>query len=72
MFIRTIEVNNYRTLENFSINFNGYYTAISGKNNAGKSNVLRAIKTIVDSGFHFRIRGNSILGISNFNRKDER
>ena len=71
MFIRTIEVSNYRTLENFSINFNGYYTAISGKNNAGKSNVLRAIKTIVDSGFHFRIRGNSILGISNFNRKDE-
>ena len=69
MFIRTIEVSNYRTLENFSINFNGYYTAISGKNNAGKSNVLRAIKTIVDSGFHFRIRGNSILGISNFNRK---
>lgn len=71
MFIRNLEVKNYRTLEDFSITFNGYYTAISGKNNAGKSNVIRAIKTIVQSGLHFRIRGNSIMGISDFNRKEE-
>lgn len=71
MFVKKLEVKNYRTLENIDIEFNGFYTAISGKNNAGKSNVLRAIKTIVDSGFHFKIRGNSIMGISNFNRKDE-
>ena len=71
MFIKNLEVKNYRTLEDFNITFNGYYTAISGKNNAGKSNVIRAIKTIVESGLHFRIRGNSIMGISDFNRKEE-
>ena len=71
MFIKKISVENFRTLENFSVEFNGYFTAISGKNNAGKSNVLRAMKTLLDSGLHFRIRGNSILGISNFNWKEE-
>lgn len=71
MFIRNIDAINYRTLENLEISFNGYYTAISGKNNAGKSNVLRAIKTILHSGMHFRIRGNSIMGISNFDRNEE-
>lgn len=71
MFIRKITAKNYRTLEDFSLNFENYYTALSGKNNAGKSNVLRAIRTIIDSGLHFRIRGNSIMGISGFNWKDE-
>lgn len=71
MFIKSLEANNYRTLENFRIVFNGYYTAISGKNNAGKSNILRAIRTIVHSGIHFRIKGNSIMGISDFDRKEE-
>ena len=71
MFIKSLEANNYRTLENFRIVFNGYYTAISGKNNAGKSNILRAIRTIVHSGVHFRIKGNSIMGISDFDRKEE-
>lgn len=42
MFIKSLEASNFRTLENFNVVFNGYYTAISGKNNAGKSNILRA------------------------------
>lgn len=71
MFIKSIEIKNYRTLEDIYFDFHGYYTAISGKNNAGKSNILRAIKTLVDSGLHFRIRGNSIMGISSFNWKEE-
>lgn len=71
MFINKLSAKNFRTLEDFSICFNNYYTAISGRNNAGKSNVLRAIRTIMDTGLHFRIRGNSIMGISNFNWKDE-
>lgn len=50
MFIKSLEASNFRTLENFNVVFNGYYTAISGKNNAGKSNILRAIRTIVHSG----------------------
>jgi len=71
MFIKRLEVKNFRTLENFSIDFNGYYTAISGKNNAGKSNVLRAIRTVLHSGVHFRIKGNSIMGLSNLDIKEE-
>lgn len=71
MFIKSLEASNFRTLENFNVFFNGYYTAISGKNNAGKSNILRAIRTIVHSGIHFRIKGNSIMGISDFDRKEE-
>lgn len=71
MFIKSLEASNFRTLENFNVVFNGYYTAISGKNNAGKSNILRAIRTIVHSGIHFRIKGNSIMGISDFDRKEE-
>ncbi|MBO4582353.1 MAG: AAA family ATPase [Bacteroidales bacterium] len=71
MRIKQIKIQNYRTLENVEVTFNGYYTAISGKNNAGKSNIVRAIKTLVDSRLHFRIRGNSITGISNFNWKEE-
>lgn len=71
MFIKSLEANNFRTLENFSVVFNGYYIAISGKNNAGKSNILRAIRTILHSGIHFRIKGNSIMGISDFDRKEE-
>ena len=63
MFINKLSAKNFRTLEDFSICFNNYYTAISGRNNAGKSNVLRAIRTIMDTGLHFRIRGNSIMGI---------
>ena len=71
MFIKSLEASNFRTLENFNVVFNGYYTAISGKNNAGKSNILRAIRTIVHSGIHFRIKGSSIMGISDFDRKEE-
>lgn len=71
MFIREFEAVNYRTLENIKITFNGYYAAISGKNNAGKSNVLRAIRTILYSDLHFRIKGNSIMGLSNFDLNEE-
>ncbi len=37
-------VKNFRTLEDVTVQFNGYYTAISGQNNAGKTTLLRAIR----------------------------
>lgn len=43
MFLKKITTTNYRTLCDFSLEFSDYYTAICGKNNAGKSNVIRAI-----------------------------
>jgi predicted ATP-dependent endonuclease of OLD family len=44
MRIQDITVNNYRTLVDCSVNFPDYYSAISGKNNAGKSNLLRVMR----------------------------
>lgn len=37
-------VKNFRTLEDITVTFNGYYTAISGQNNAGKTTLLRAVR----------------------------
>lgn len=47
MQITRIEAKNYRCLENCIINFPSYYSAISAKNNAGKSNVLRIIRALL-------------------------
>ena len=71
MIIRRFEAHNYRTLENVELTFNGYYTAISGKNNAGKSNIIRAIRGILNQGMRLRIRGNSIFSVDAFEWNDE-
>ena len=71
MIIRSIKIKNYRTLENVEIAFNGYYTAISGKNNAGKSNVIKAIRGILNQGMRFRMRGGSYFGVESFDWADD-
>lgn len=71
MIIKKIVAKNYRTLEDVELKFSGYYTAISGKNNAGKSNIIRAIRSILNQGMRFRLRGGSILGLEGFDWKDE-
>lgn len=43
MKIERIEVKNYRTLEDVRVNFDGYYSAISGQNNAGKTSLIRVL-----------------------------
>ena len=47
MKIRSIELKNYRSIEDCKIEFEDFYTAICGKNNSGKSNILRAILNIL-------------------------
>lgn len=58
MKIERIEVKNYRTLENVKVNFDGYYSAISGQNNAGKTALIRVLSnTFKDNSreiFYFR------------------
>lgn len=71
MIIKKNIATNYRTLENVELNFNGFYTAISGKNNAGKSNVIRAIRGILNPGMRLRLRGGSIFSVENFDWKDD-
>jgi AAA15 family ATPase/GTPase len=46
MKIERIEIKNFKTLENVAIDFDGYFSAISGRNNAGKTTVIKAIKSI--------------------------
>ena len=44
MKLSSLHVKNFRTLEDVTVRFNGFYTAISGQNNAGKTTLLRAIR----------------------------
>jgi predicted ATP-dependent endonuclease of OLD family len=43
MIITKISAKNYRSLEDIEIEFNPYYNALSGKNNSGKSNLIKAV-----------------------------
>lgn len=71
MFIKKLIVKNYRTLENIEVNFNGYYTAISGKNNAGKSNIFRAIRGIFNRRVRLRMLGGAFLGMDGLDWNDD-
>jgi predicted ATP-dependent endonuclease of OLD family len=44
MKLEHLRIRNYRTIEDLSLNFPTYYSALSGKNDSGKSNVLRAVR----------------------------
>ncbi|WLD12930.1 ATP-dependent nuclease [Planctellipticum variicoloris] len=44
MKLENVAVSNYRTLQDVSVTFRGFYTAISGQNNAGKTTLIRAIR----------------------------
>lgn len=44
MKLNHMHVLNFRTLEDVAVTYHGYYTAISGQNNAGKTSMLRAIR----------------------------
>lgn len=59
MKISRIEIQNFRSIENMAIDFEDYYTAICGKNNCGKSNILRAILSILRSSYKERINFNT-------------
>lgn len=43
MIVKSLSARNYRSLNNVEIKFNSYYNALSGKNNSGKSNLIRAL-----------------------------
>lgn len=44
MKVERVGVQNYRTLEDITIDFSGYYTAISGRNNAGKTTLIKVLR----------------------------
>ena len=47
MKIEKLNIENYRTIEKLEISLDSYYTAISGRNNSGKSNILRVLRFIL-------------------------
>ncbi|HTC01104.1 MAG TPA: AAA family ATPase [Ferruginibacter sp.] len=48
MKIKNIGLKNFRSFEDSLIEFEDFYTAICGKNNSGKSNVIRAILNVLE------------------------
>ncbi|WP_414902186.1 ATP-dependent nuclease [Sphingomonas flavalba] len=49
MKIASLSAKNFRSLEDFSVDFSDNFTAISGKNDSGKSNIFEAIKLLIGS-----------------------
>lgn len=47
MRLATLSVRNFRTIETLDLAFPGAYTAICGANDSGKTNVVRAIRTLM-------------------------
>jgi putative ATP-dependent endonuclease of the OLD family len=47
MKIARLDVHNYRTLESLDLAFPSFYSAICGRNDSGKTNVVTAIKRLV-------------------------
>src|SRR5258706_1820714 len=45
MKIRALYISNYRTLEKLHLEFPSFYAALSGKNNSGKTNVAKVIRS---------------------------
>jgi len=60
MKISNLTLNNFRSIEALSVDFPSFYTAISGKNNSGKSNLLRALKILFEPERRFRYKDDDI------------
>lgn len=54
MIIKKITAKNYRSLEDIEVEFNSHYNALSGKNNCGKSTIIRAILSFLTY-YDFRV-----------------
>jgi putative ATP-dependent endonuclease of the OLD family len=47
MKITKLQVQNYRTLEAISLEFPSYYSAICGRNDSGKTNVVKVVRSLM-------------------------
>jgi len=52
MKIESVTIKNFRTLKDLKVHFDSYYSAISGKNNAGKTTLIKVIRTIFRGDTH--------------------
>jgi predicted ATPase len=44
--ITSIRIQNFRSIEDLRLDFPSYYTAICGKNDAGKSNIIKVLRSV--------------------------
>lgn len=63
MFLKEFKAQNYRTLEDITVTFQNYYTAVSGRNNCGKSNMLRGIRNMLSSAMFFRMSSDDVFSV---------
>jgi putative ATP-dependent endonuclease of the OLD family len=56
MKIVKLKTTNYRTLESLDLSFPTFYTAICGKNDSGKTNVIKSLQAIMEEEGPFYIR----------------
>lgn len=47
MYISKVKIKNYRSIKDLTINFNPDKNIIVGKNNLGKSNIIKAINIVL-------------------------
>ncbi len=65
MRIDKLSLKNYRTFEDLEISFPDFYTAICGQNDAGKSNVIKALQVLLgnDEPYYYRRRSSGDLAL---------
>jgi putative ATP-dependent endonuclease of OLD family len=56
MKITRLILKNYRTFEDFDLSFPSYYSAICGRNDSGKTHLVRAVRTLMEDQSQYRFR----------------
>lgn len=57
MKLISLEIKNFRSIESLTLDFPRFYAALCGKNDAGKTNVMRALRTFFREEETFRFYG---------------
>lgn len=66
MYIKTIEIKNFRNFSDFNIHFTKGFQTIVGENNIGKSNLFWAIRLVLDKDLSYSYRKLEEKDFSNF------
>jgi len=66
MYIKTIEINNFRNFSNFKIDFTDGFQTIIGENNIGKSNLYWSIRLVLDKNLSYNSRNLEEKDFHNF------
>jgi putative ATP-dependent endonuclease of the OLD family len=70
--ITNLKISNYRTFEDVEINFDDFYSAICGQNDAGKSNIVRVLRSVLrEDNIYGRMRRHSISALRDYPRWKE-